>query len=416
MKKFFVLAAALMSGLLLSVSCQDPLLPEDPDEALSLSSGKTMIIKATIAPRAPESKTVLNAGETSGTVYWSAGDQIRVYSTSHPEGVVFTLKTGDGTASASFIGDAIADTDGPFYFVYPADAAGTQTSSGIPLNVPAAQTYVANSFALGSCIAAGYSDALDNITLKPLSGVLMLQLKGNKRISKINVYTKAAENLCGAATLSYLSDTPVLNFDSEQTVANPQCVTLDCSGETGGGVQLGATTTNFFVALPVGVFADGFYLEMVDTEDNVMVKYSGANEITGTKIRKMAVFEHKPQYEKAFMIESVAGAAVTGVKPEDGDDVFYRCSYDPGWGQFAYSVASGKRTVRIQNWDEGYALSLEMPDSVTPGTEVEVTVTVLGTIAGISSGTVSNMRVLKKEGKRVWLANGSTGYIMLLED
>ena len=172
----------------------------------------------------------------------------------------------------------------------------------------------------------------------------------------------------------------------------------------------------FYLALPVGVFSGGFYLEAVDTQGEVMVKYTGANPIADKKILRMAPFAFSPQYEDGFMLQSVDAAAVTGVRIDDGVVAENCCSYEPGEGQFAFTKSSDKRTVRIQNWEQGFALSLEMPLSVTPGTEVAVTVYALGSITGISSGSVSNMRVLKKIDNQVWLANGSTGYIMLLED
>ena len=414
MKKRIIQATALLWMLFVAVSCFDPLTPGEIKEGKTPPEGK-MFIKATLQPRPSDTKTVLDGTN----VYWSEGDAFKVFNASNPDGVVFSLQSGSGGTDAVFVGDIVSG-DGPFFYVYPAATAGSLAGNSVSVDVPPTQTYVANSFALGSCIAAGTSADLDNVSFKHVSGVLLLQLKdaNERKISKINVYTKGAENLCGAARVQFLSDGPTLNFEDEQTIPHTQCVTLDCSQVAGGGVLLDNSTNGvpFYLALPVGVFSGGFYLEAVDKEGDVMVKYSGANPIADKKILRMAPFAFSPQYEDDFMLETVGAAAVTGVRVDDGESVLYCCSYDPGWGQFSYSLSASKRTVRIQNWEEGFALSLEMPLTVTPGTEVAVTVNALGNITGISSGTVSDMRVLKKIGNQVWLANGSTGYIMLLED
>ena len=416
MKKKCLQSAAFLWMLVLAVSCFDPLSPGEIKEDQTPAEGK-MFIRATLEQRVSETKTVLSGQQVS----WTQGDKFKVFNASNPDGVVFTLKEEGSGGTAIFEGDIVSG-EGPFYYVYPADAATAFSGSSVSMNLPATQTYVANSFALGSCIAAGTSATLESVTFNHVSGVLLLQLKdeNSRRISKINVYTKGTENLCGSASVQFSGSVPSLSFTSEQTLANPQCVTLDCSQVEGGGVELSGTATGFYVSLPDGVFSDGFYLEAVDIEGNVMVKYSTANTIEKTHIRRMEAFLYKPQYKEAFLLPStVEAGGFTGVKQTDASlGISY--PYVQGEGQYAYSVQSGTRNLRIQDWSRGFAMTLEVAatETLIPGTTTTNAVSV--SVNGSATGS-STMRVLKKVGNRVWLAEDVTtspvkGYIMFVED
>ena len=408
MKMRILHATTLLWMLVLAISCQDPLAPNPyPEEQTSSNNGK-MTIKASIEQRSSDSKTVINGSN----VYWSDGDQIRVYNSDNPEGVVFTRKSGEGT-TAVFEGDIISGP-GPFYFVYPADAAGRLSGNSVAFNVPSTQTYVPNSFALGSCIAAGYSTELKNVNLKNVGGVLKFSLSGDVTITKINVYTRSSELLCGAASINIPSSSdPTIDFDSEQDASYLRCVTLDC----GTGVSISGGK-DFYFSLPANAFAtSGFYLEMVDSNGNAMLKYSssgaGANTILRSYIRSMSVLTYAPQYRASFLLPAVEAGGFSEV--ENGGSGSLCCSYVQGSGQYAYTIGTDTQTFRIQDWSSGFALTLNMPKVMMPGTKANVTVTASGNTGGIVSGP-AEMRVLKKMGHRVWLANGSTGYIMFVED
>lgn len=410
MKKHFLQATALLWMVMLAVSCQDPLAPDPISEEQASSNKGKMTIRASIEQRSPESKTVLNGT----SVYWSEGDKIRVYNSDNPDGVVFTRKSGGEGNTADFEGDIISGS-GPYYIVYPADAAGSLSGNRVAFNVSSTQAYVSNSFALGSSIAAGYSATLENIKLYNVGGVLKFSLTGDATIKKINVYTRGSELLCGAAGIDIPSSgDPTLDFDSGQDASYFRCVTLDC----GTGVSISGGK-DFYVSLPAGAFAaSGFYLEAVDSDGNAMLKYSSsaadANTIGRSHIRSMSTLTYNPQYRASFLLpETVEAGGFTGVEKDETCNTC--CSYVRGVGQYAYTIGTETQTFRIQDWTSGFALVLDMPKAITPGSKANVTVTASGDTGGIASGS-AEMRVLKKMGHRVWLANGSTGYIMFVEE
>jgi len=409
MKKRFLQATALLGLLMLAVSCQDPLAPDPVSGEQASSNNGKMTIRASIEQRSPESKTVIQGLN----IYWSEGDKIRVYNSDNPDGVVFTRKSGTGN-TADFEGDIISGS-GPYYIVYPADAAGSLSGSRVAFNVSSSQAYVSNSFALGSSIAAGYSATLEDIKLRNVGGVLKFSLSGDATIKKINVYTRGSERLCGAAGIDIPSSgDPTLVFDSGQDASYLRCVTLDC----GAGVSISGGN-DFYVSLPAGAFAaSGFYLEAVDSQGNAMLKYSSSaadeNTINRSHIRSMSTLTYNPQYRAAFLLpESVEAGGFTGVEKDETCNTC--CSYVRGVGQYAYTIGAETQTFRIQDWTSGFALVLAMPRAITPGSKANVTVTASGETGGIASGS-AEMRVLKKMGHRVWLANGSTGFIMFVEE
>ena len=120
------LAAALLALAVLPLACRsgrEEALPsrtpraEEPVAETVRRAGQ-IVIDASLEQQ-PASKTSLNENHR---VLWSAGDQIRVFNASHPEGVVFTLlDESAGTVKGKFSGDAPSGS-GPYYAVYPASS------------------------------------------------------------------------------------------------------------------------------------------------------------------------------------------------------------------------------------------------------------------------------------------------------
>ena len=76
-----------------------------------------------------------------------------------------------------------------------------------------------------------------------------------------------------------------------------------------------------------------------------------------------------------------------------------------------------ERTLRIQDWGDGYSLSVKMPKTLNAGTSVNIVVTALGETGAITdfSGEVT---VLKNTADRVWLYDKTNkkGYVLMLVD
>ena len=69
-------------------------------------------------------------------VLWSVGDQIRIYNSDTPAGVIYTLADGEGTTAGKFQGDPLTG-QGPYYAIYPASAGGKSATINVNVVVPA---------------------------------------------------------------------------------------------------------------------------------------------------------------------------------------------------------------------------------------------------------------------------------------
>ena len=405
MKKIGIVCMVLLCAAAM-VSCEDQLIPDEPVKQGVVDGTRTF--KAIIEQRTSETKTLLNGTQ----VVWSDGDQIRVFNSTNPNGVVYTLKSGVGQWEAVFTGGDITGA-GPFYYIYPAQE-GTLTGNKVSLTVPAAQSYASNSFGLGANIAAGYSATLENLSFKNVGGLLLLNLSGDKSVKTINLYPKSSETLNGNAEITIPdADYPTMAFSSGQSDESFQKLTLDC----GSGVA--ASSGKFYVAVPAGAFSGGFAVEIIDTEGNAMIKYSqaGGNSISRSAVRSMPEIAYTAQYKGVFLASTAEAGAFTGAA---ADGTLNQICVYPGTAQpssqYVYSTGASTNTYRIQNWTVGYALSITTPQTLTVGKKATVSIDALGSTGDIATVADAEMHVIKTVGKRVWITHGSNGYIITLNN
>ena len=412
---------AILGMLLLAFACQEQPVPDKPLDPSSNGDKNQLSFRATIEERS-------SAGRLAGaSVTWRAGDQIRVFNKDHVSGVVFTLQSGDGQKEGSFVGEKLSG-EGPFFFVYPASMGGTLSGEKIDaVHVPESQYYVSKSAGLCAGMSVGRASTLSGsraIALRNVDALLQLSVKGGKKVSKIHVYTNGTESLCGAASLSIPADgAPSLAFDAGSRNGAGQRLTLDCGRR---GVQLSNTGTKFYLSVPAGSFMQGLYLEVLDTEQHAMTAYRPSQiSVERNAIREMAPLTYAAQYKAAFLLPEllpyptpVEAGGFTGVLPTD-EALDPCCPYVRGAGQYAFSVADGALNLRVQDWSQGFSLNLGISDDepLVPGTSTtkDVSVTTQGHTGGIASGS-ARMQVLKKVGNRVWLSDGSNGFILFFKD
>ena len=170
MKKLFVSALAMLAVALGFTACssEDELVKETP------AQGKQITVIA--STEEPAQRTALGTQGTDGTypVFWSPNDKIKI------GGKEFTLKSGDGTSTGVFEGEAPAA--GTYTAYYPSTYDGTW---------PAAQTYVANNIPLGVPMKAENIE-VDEGKISPIKfynegGILRLNLKGTAKVASITV-------------------------------------------------------------------------------------------------------------------------------------------------------------------------------------------------------------------------------------
>lgn len=423
--KIYIGLAALVAGLL-STACADRIEPAFLNEGNKEEPvvEKTMVFTATLEQNdiEAETKTSLGAGNN---VLWKAGDQIRVFSATTGNSGVFILDPADdGETSGSFTGSDIGE--GPYYAIYPASVA-TETSFNTSTHefsaiAPVGQDYAVNSFGNGANIAVAKANAQNNFAFKNVFGVISLQLNaGSYTISQINLYTRGSEPLNGSLQISGMDSEPLVPACTVTgTAESNKKLELSCGFE---GVNISSGVTTFMFAVPVGALADGFFVEVIDNTGKAMIKSAKAsakNTIVRSKLTPMNPFTYGPQFKAAFLQCEDAFAAcsnvlVSGVyaKPHN---------YTDGKCQFARTNVSGtpgSRSIRFQDWNEGYAITLDIAKYALPLNETaDVAVTALGNTGSIVTKAAQSKKVVKRTGDRAWIADltDGDGYIVTLTD
>lgn len=416
--------AALMLGLL-STACVDQIAPTAIEEEKQPDAdGNTMVFKAILEQGDAATKTALN---NENAVVWSEGDEIRVYNSSHINGVVFTLTSGAGSVEGQFTGTMSGD--GPYYAVYPADAAGAMTAGPMTfhISVPEVQTFANGSFGKKANISWAMAETQNSLFFHNVFGAVSISLKGTATIKQVNLYTRGADVLNGELSITNLGGdgAPWITLTGNASDEDSQHVSLDCGYP---GIALDETTpTSFCLSVPAGAFADGFFVEIIDTENKAMIKSakgSSANIIERGVILTMDAFTYAPQYRNDFLSELDDFAGYTEIT----DGVQKTCKYsdqDPAC-QYAYinSDEPSRRYVRFQYWGDavndipGYALSLDItPRDMSLNAKPTVTVKAMGETGSIASKT-GTMKVIKKTSRRAWLYDAASdqGYVIKLED
>jgi len=402
---------------LMSTACTDQLTPAAIEkENLVPEKEKTMVFQASLEQPEAATKTSLDGLN----VVWTEGDKIRIFNHSHQDGVVFTLKAGDGgKTSGSFEGKDIGD--GPYYAIYPAsvtdgtDPAFYETPSvSIHGEIGPNQSYVANSFGNGANVAVASASDL-NLSFKNLFGTISFTLTGDATITKINVYTRGSDILNGYLHITDIdTDNPVGEVAADPS-ADHLYKTLSC----GSGVALNdGDGVTFYIMAPVDAFAKGFFVEFIDDAGTAMIKSakeSSKNVVKRSGIIQMSAFKYTPQYSASFLSETkdfAAYSAVTGSGTKLSADQFA-----------SQSVAGdpGSRSVRFQNWTDGYSFSLNIILPINHNQAVAVDVeNLLGDVPlAIGSAEESKeMKVIKKFGNRAWVVDAATsvGYVVRLTD
>ena len=347
---------------------------------------------------------------------WSAGDKIRVFTSGSPSGKVYELSDGAGTPNGVFTGPAIGT--GPYYAVYPADAGISLSGSSLHVTLSSRQVYAEGSFGAGANLAAAKDDVLENLRFRNLEGALSLKLTGSKTIRSVRLFVPVGETLNGTAVISgWDGEAPVLQFDVGQTGESYAQVTLSCGS---AGIALSSQEKSFYLVLPVGSLANGFFVEVSDTEGNALVRHSPAGAtpaIVRSEVRPMPALAYTAKYKDAFLTAEGAGAFSKATAAASGS-LGTLCHYVEGQSQYAWMNVpgdSGSRYLRLEDWTDGFALAFTMPYSLVPGRDCKVSLESMGNTGVASQGNVS-MRVVKQFGERVWLCDpqSGNGYVTLM--
>ena len=404
--------AALMFGLL-STACVDSLKPLETEREKTLEViSNTVLFTATIEQGEPDTRTVLDGLN----VVWCAGDQIRIFNANTPAGAVFTLASGEGTATGTFTGSDIGA--GPYFAIYPASTA-TFTGTELKVDVPEKQEYAANSFGNGANISWAKGDARGNLRFRNACGAVSFTLTGSSTIKRVNLHTRGSELLNGTLTISGLdSETPSFSVQDAQADEGNRRLWLDCGA---AGVPLTSEGVTFILSAPVGALSDGFIAEFVDADGMTMIMFakgSSANSVERSVIRKMPAFAYVPKFNYKFISEAQNFSAYSTAH---GPSAVRQCEYDPGRSQYSFvndPSGNGRRDIRFHDWTDGYSLKLKIsPKDFSVGNTLAVELDALGNTGSIVSKS-GQMSVVKILGDRAWIFDSETGngYVILMEE
>ncbi len=395
--------------LALPVSCIDDLVPETPlvpDETAAVATPDSVWFFATM-----EEGTTKTALTASFDVVWEAGDQIKVYNASNPEGKVYSITSlSEDYKTARFGGEALTG-DGPFYAVYPASAGGLFSDGKIAVMIPDIQMETSGTFAPGANIATGMAAQLDKIYFQNVCGVLAITLNGDVDISEIIVVNDNQDPLCGDAFITPSSTpgvAPTLAWNPQGTTSNQM------EYISAAGAPLDPEGTTFYVVLPAGTLSGGFTIEVHDCDANAMVRHaagSGSNSIVRSTIRPMPAIDYVAEVSGSFLFENSVGA-YSDIAPGEG-----YCSIvtlNPPFGQYAFAMTGENISMRFTDYVlGGYSVGVTIPADSHVGGTYTGTVDALGETGDLVSAENVQIKILKVASNGlVWLTDGNNGYIM----
>lgn len=389
MKEFrHISLAALL--LLAAVSCRTSL-PEDAERPLctfGAAIGETT------------SRTTLTDGFK---VAWSKGDALRIFSPSCPEGGVFVIdSTCAGSQYGSFTGFDIGA--GPYYAVYPAEAALALNGSELSVKLPDTQVYAPGSFADGTNISVSRSDSAF-FMMRNLCGALRLQLTGSASITSVTL--SSSDVLAGTARVTF-DGSGIPATDLSSAPDGVKAITLNCPS----AVRLDKNeATAFHFIVPAGTLAGGFTMKATDDECGTWEKTAPAAEKNTVERSCMKLMSVCPYIRTSspFLIKSTYGVYDLS---DPSDPVVVR-AYVKKKDQYATRKSATAYQFRIQNLTSSQAVVIDVPLKAEVGQDYRIDVTSYGN-TGVKSVKNRKVRLEGANAARRWYVDdeGKTGYII----
>lgn len=349
-RHFLTLSVLALCGLLVFAGCKKKVATAD--------SPVKRTFKASIG--GDGGKTSLNP--STGAVYWTDGDQIKVNGTS------LTLGDGEGTTMGSFSGSVSGD-----YYVgaYPAANAtvndySSSSSARVTFSLPATQTLTENSFSSGANPMVAKSSTTD-IAFRNVCGGLCIRIWATSgSADKVVVTSKSGAKLNGTYTVDYSGDTPSPSLTAggtnviTMTTASP--ITLSTDEDN---------PTKFFVMLPVGTYTGGFNVQVYSGDTKILDNdYSPASSIERNNIKLLRITQ-------AAATPSVTTTAVSNISTTTAQS-----------GGSGIDAAGGTISAKGVCWSTTTGPTIS--DSRT--NEGEGTATFTSSLTGLTPGTLYYVR------------------------
>lgn len=314
-KLYFAVAAAAML-----VACQKN------QNQFSQELNQNTDFSASMEKFDADTKTELYAGNN---VVWSEGDAIAIFQGSTAADLYQLKESSAGSSNGSFslVSDN-SEVNGDFtsgmeiaanIALYPyseglvcSNAASDEEAYIIEgFRFPSYQEYAPNSFAQNSFAMTAITSSLADhkLNFRNVGGAIKFQFSGNATVKSIKLEGNNNEIISGAAEITVYPGTAA----PAVSMANPigKSITLDC----GNGVALSTDkATEFIIALPPTVFANGFTVTVTDIAGaEAVIVADAANEVKRSSILKMPVAtvetsqEETPELIELYSFETVNG-------------------------------------------------------------------------------------------------------------
>ena len=236
-------------------------------------------------------------------VLWNHDDRISLFNLSS-DNIQYSFQGETGAAEGEFLlvtSQTGQNGKGLDYVcsVYPFNEKTAVAENSVTLELPAVQTYRANSFGPGANTMISTTEDSENLLFKNLCGYVILKLYGDGvSVRSITLEGKHDEPLAGTVDVSTaIGAIPsIASFHSDASTS----LTLTCPDP----VALGASAENptlFWLAIPPTKFSNGFKITVRDSNDGVFEK-SASSEFT---IPRNTTFRMKPLKvvpEKTYLV------------------------------------------------------------------------------------------------------------------
>lgn len=314
MKKiFYYIYAVVLTLGLASCAKENITVPEDTPQ---------MTITATLGDEESTKTSLFGDEQTGYKVFWTEGDQIKIYNPKDSQYHTYTLSAGEGTTVGVFTGDQLQN--GTYTATFGTDFTYEQESGTLAAEQHFTSVTDASFVPMAAKVNV-WNGETTYANFKNITGFLRLSLDGIGTLKSIKVITD--QYISGMMTLENDGSAKV-----EQTwLVSNKNVTLACEND---GIDLGSDAKTFYISLPKGEYA-GLKIEFRDSYGFVRTKTLKADKkliIARSKINPISLTVNFPSHKTKAKIN---GQQV---------DVrwFQLWENGPKWAEYDVGVTDGK--------------------------------------------------------------------------
>ena len=311
-------------------------------------------------------KTVWNTGDLVSVFYKSDANDCYRFAGNTGERTSELVRTAKGDKSRS--GDHIITV-----YPYSEDYIISLSAGTIEAHLPAEQTYVNESFGIGSSPMVSMSE-YKQVVLKNVCGWLKVQFTGNGEVvDKITLRGNCGEQVAGdimivaedASTILASAGMDIDDTEVGGTLVDEDSIITEVSLVCPDGVTLGSEPTSFYIALPPQTFSKGLTVTLYSDKSGAM-KQTTDKSITISRniVQPLASVEANLQPNKIYYT-STDGKIVTPYSTTAfGGANIISNTYENGQGVITFDAP----VTTIGSYAFEYCRSLTsvtIPDSVT---------------------------------------------------